>query len=118
MLSKDDLSDGINFILKLSDATGMPAQWVERLCGDIASRWYDIYCRSDWEALRAHGAEVFHNRVTEAEAEHVRRSAHCIVIHTPEVKAEQIDPHPRLPEAIQPRWENEGGLLMPMVPRN
>jgi hypothetical protein len=118
MLSKDDLGDGINFILKLSDATGTPAQWTERFYGDIASRWYDIYCRSDWEALRAHGAEVFHNRVTEAEAERVRKSAHCIVIHTLEVKAEQIDPHPRLPEPIQPRQENEGGSLTQIVLRN
>ena len=118
MLSKDELSDGINFILKLSDAAGAPVQWVERLRGDVAIRWYDIYFRSDWAALRTHGAEVFHNRVTQDEAEHVCKLAHCIVIHTPEVKAEQIDPHLVPSEPPQPRWENDGGSLAPSVAPN
>jgi hypothetical protein len=62
----------------------------------MAAYWYAVYRRSDWAALRAHGAEVFLNRVTEAEAERVRRSGRCIVIDTPDVKAEEIDsPTPR-----------------------
>jgi hypothetical protein len=78
----------------------------------MAAYWYAVYRRSDWAALRAHGAEVFLNRVTEAEAERVRRSGRCIVIDTPDVKAEEIDsPTPRA-SPLQPGWENEGGSLL------
>jgi hypothetical protein len=82
MLSVDELSKGINFILKLRDATGAPFQWVETLRGAIAKRWYDIYQRSDWSALRMEAADVFRNRVSEEQAESIRKSSRCIVIKT------------------------------------
>ncbi len=110
MLSKDDLNNGVTFILKLSDAHGEAVQWVQSLRGDAAARWYEIYWRSDWEALRAHGAEVFQNRVTADQAEHVRRAARCIVIHTAAVKAEEIGP-PQDARPLEPGWEDDGGSL-------
>ena len=115
MLSKDDLSNGATFILKLTDANGVPAQWVATLRGGIAAYWYAIYRRSDWAALRAHGAEVFHERVTEAQAERVRRSGRCVVIHTSAVKAEEIAPPTQRAKPLQPDWENDGGSLAPTV---
>ena len=53
MLSKDEINDGMTFILKLWDDTGAPAQWLEKLQGATAMRWYDIYRRSDWNAVRS-----------------------------------------------------------------
>jgi hypothetical protein len=117
MLSRDDLSDGTTFILKLRDAAGAPAQWVTSLRGDIALYWYEVYRRSDWAALRAHGREVFQDRVTEAHAERVRRFARCIVIHTSDVKAEEVDPPHPAGRPLQPGWENDGGTLAPGLAR-
>jgi hypothetical protein len=114
MLSKDDKSNGTTFILKLLDTARAPVQWVASLRGDTAVYWYEVYRRSDWAALRAQGGDVFHDRVTEAQAEHVRRSGRCIVIHTPEVKAEEIVPRKPAPKPLQPDWENDGGSLAPL----
>ena len=118
MLSKDELANGTTFILKLTDAAGAPAQWVASLRGKMAIKWYEIYQRSDWEALRARGSQVFHHRVTEAEAERVRNSGRCIVIHTPEVKAEEIEAPSEQNKPLQPGWENDGGSLAPIVLRD
>src|SRR5436190_1573967 len=54
-------------------------------------RWYDIDRRADWEALRAEAADVFHRRVTRAEAQTVR-NAHdrCVFIHPPGVEADEL----------------------------
>jgi hypothetical protein len=91
MLSPDELTDGMTFILQLADTRGEPVQWVETLRGDCAKRWYQIYRKSDWEALRAEAADVFHRRVTAAEAEAVRTSRHrCVFIHTPVIKADDL----------------------------
>lgn len=91
MLSKDEINDGMTFILKLHDATGAPAQWIEKLQGVTAVRWYDIYRRSDWNALRTEAAGVFRHAVGETQAETVRSSRHrCIYIHTTEVKANEL----------------------------
>ncbi|HEX8522044.1 MAG TPA: hypothetical protein VF669_07295 [Tepidisphaeraceae bacterium] len=114
MLSKDELSNGMTFILKLTDAAGAPVQWIASLRGDTAVYWFEVYRRADWAALRSHGGEVFHDRVTEAHAEHVRKSARCIVIHTPEVKAEEVSPPNPLTKPLQPNWENDGGSLAPV----
>jgi hypothetical protein len=114
MLSKNDKSNGTTFILKLLDAARAPVQWVASLRGDIAVYWYEVYRRSDWAALRAHGGDVFHDRVTEAQAEHVRKSGRCIVIHTPEVKAEEIALPKPATKPLQPDWENDGGSLAPV----
>src|SRR6266550_9028765 len=91
MLSKDEINDGMAFILKLWDDTGAPAQWLETLQGATAMRWYDIYRRSDWSALRHEASRVFHHAVSETEAEGVRSSRHrCIYIRTTEVKANEL----------------------------
>ena len=116
MLSKDDLSNGVTFILKLSDAAGSPVQWVQTLRGETAIQWYEIFRRSDWETLRATGTAVFVTRVSEADAEKVRNTARCIVIHTQSVKAEEIDKTLQHPKPLQPGWENEGGTLAEVAP--
>ena len=91
MLSKDEINDGMTFILKLWDDTGAPAQWLEKLQGATAMRWYDIYRRSDWKALRHEASGVFHHAVSETKAEGVRSSRHrCIYIRTTEVKANEL----------------------------
>ena len=111
MLSKDELSNGITFILKLVDANGTPAQWVASLRGDVAAHWYGVYLSSDWEELRAHGADVFRDRVSEEEAERVRTSARCVVIRATQVKAEEMAPPAPYAKPREPGWENEGGSL-------
>ena len=62
MLSNDELINGIPFILKLWDAAGVATEWCETLSGDLAWRWYDIYRRSDWDALRREAPGVFRHR--------------------------------------------------------
>ena len=97
MLSPDELKDGMTFILQL-DATAIRAgrareslQWVETLRGDTARRWYDIYRTSDWDALRAEAAGVFHRRVDDAELQHLRKQRRrCVFIHTPAVTADEL----------------------------
>jgi hypothetical protein len=92
MLSKDEIANGRTFILKLWDAEGKPTQWVERLCGDVARRWYDIYATSDWEALRLEAADTFHREVSETDAEATRlaRGTRCVFIHTRSVKTGEL----------------------------
>src|SRR3954468_13732511 len=93
MLSPDELKDGMTFILQLASAGGDHVQWVETIRGETAKRWYQIYRQSDWTTLRAEAADVFHRRVSEAEAETVRTARHrCIFIHTPAVMADQLAP--------------------------
>ena len=83
MLSKDELSDGRIFILKLWDTAGVSSHWVQRLRGDVAKRWYDIYRRSDWPALRREAADVFRNPITQDEAARISRKNRCVIIRTP-----------------------------------
>ncbi len=90
MLSIDELANGMPFILKLHDAQGIATQWVESLRGPTARRWYDIYRNSDWTALRAEAASIFHNSVTVEEAEKSRRAGRCIVIRTDAVNANDL----------------------------
>jgi len=90
MLSIDELAKGKVFILKLKDGSGIPVQWVQTLRGDVAARWYDIYQRSDWDALRLEASGIFVNRVSEPEAERSRRSSACIVIRTDAVKLNEL----------------------------
>ena len=91
MLTRDEIRDGMTFILKLKDTAGASVQWVEKLRGETALRWYDIYQRSDWNALRNEAGAVFTHAVAEAEAESVRTSRNrCIYIHTSDVKANEL----------------------------
>ena len=91
MLSNNEIRSGTTFILKLWDVVGVPSVWVETLRGDAAARWYDIYRTSDWEALQAEAAGVFRNRVTEAEAEAVRKKdCRCVIIRTMMVETGEL----------------------------
>ena len=91
MLSKDEISRGRTFILKLWDARGTPMQWIETLSGDLARRWYDIYRYSDWNARRVEARAVFSHPVTESHAEDVRSSRQrCIYIHAAAVAANEL----------------------------
>jgi hypothetical protein len=99
MLSIDELANGETFILKLKDANGTPIQWMQTLRGDIAQRWYEIYEKSDWVALRLEAASVFLNRITDAEAELSCKSRRCFVIKTDAVKEnELVRPRESLPK--------------------
>lgn len=91
MLSKDEISDGMTFILKLWDAGGVASTWIETLRGDTAKHWFDIYRRSDWVALRNEARDVFHRHVSEPEAEAVRTSRNrCIYIQTHDVISDSL----------------------------
>jgi hypothetical protein len=90
MLSMDELANGKTFILKLKDSSGMAIQWVQTLTGALARRWYDIYQRSDWAALKQEAGGVFLNRVTDAQAERSCKSGRCVVIKTDAVKENEL----------------------------
>ena len=82
MLSHDELTDGMPFILQMRDAQGARVWWLETLREDVARRWYDIYRNSDWPALRREAGDVFQNRVSQADAERARTTQRCVVINT------------------------------------
>jgi hypothetical protein len=90
MLSKDEVIDGRTFIMKLPDAAGGQVQWTRTLRGDEARHWFDIYRRSDWQALRDEAADVFGKPVTAEEADRTRRSRRCVVIQTLLVESGQL----------------------------
>jgi hypothetical protein len=104
MLSKDELRGGMTFILKLWDAVGVPTQWIETLKGAAARRWYGIYRRSDWEALRTEAAGVFRHRVTdEAVRELLKQPKRCIYIHTLMVEPAELVESELLAGCASPR---------------
>ena len=91
MLSHDELSDGTIFILKLWNAGGDASHWVETLRDDTARRWYEIFRRCDWGALRAEAGGVFINPATQEEVDQVRKTNKRLVfIHTTEVKSDEV----------------------------
>ena len=90
MLSNDELSDGITFILQLRDARGEPVQWAQKLSGDAARHWFEVYRRSDWDGLKVQAGGVFHAHIDEQEAERLIRAERCVVISTTRVNAEEI----------------------------
>ena len=90
MLSNDELSDGIIFILKLRDASGEPVQWAQKLSGDAARHWFGIYRRGDWEALKGQAAAVFCSPIGERDVERIIRAQRCVVISPSGLSAEQI----------------------------
>jgi hypothetical protein len=92
MLSNDELTDGMPFILQLPDVAGKPVWWLQTLKGDVARRWYEIYRRSDWATLRLEAAGMFLNRVSQSEAERARTSERCVVIKTDQVNESQLQP--------------------------
>ena len=81
-LTDEEVRRGKTFVLKLWDAVGVPTQWIETLRGEAARRWYDIYRRSDWDAVRAEAAAVFRQRVSGGAAHAALASGRCIFIHT------------------------------------
>ena len=91
MLSKDELHDGIPFVLKLWDAAGKPVLWVQTLAGDTARYWYEIYRSGDWETLRLHAAEVFRSVLSESEMAALIRSRRCVVISTRNPVADRLE---------------------------
>jgi hypothetical protein len=90
MLSNDELTIGIPFILQLRDAEGGRIHWVQTLQGEMARHWYDIYRGSDWAALRREASGVFRNRVSQEEAERARTSRRSVVIRTDLVDETQL----------------------------
>ena len=74
MITPDDRKNGMTFILQLEAAGAGLVTWVETLQGESADRWYDIYRRSDWGALRLQAAGVFQNRVSGTELQRVRKA--------------------------------------------
>jgi hypothetical protein len=82
ILTDEEVRGGKTFVLKLWDAVGVPTLWVETLRGEAARRWYDIYRRSDWDAVRAEAGAVFHHRVSEGAAHAALASGRCSYIHT------------------------------------
>jgi hypothetical protein len=91
MLSNDELDGGTTFILKLWDGAGKPSQWVETLRGATAKRWYQIYRRGDWNALRAEAASVFRNDISAQQLDellHLR--ARRVYIHTLAVRTHEL----------------------------
>ena len=91
MLSNDELINGMPFVLKLWDAAGVSTEWCETLRGDVARRWYDIYRRSDWDALRREGPAVFRHRVQPTGAGGARRyGERRVLIHTTSVNSEDM----------------------------
>ena len=93
MLSRDEISDGITFILKLWDSDGVASVWVETLRGQTAKHWFEIYRTSNWNVLRNEASDVFHRAVTDAEAEAVRTSRNrCVYIQTQAVLSNDLAP--------------------------
>jgi hypothetical protein len=91
MLSHDELSDGTIFILKLWDAGGAASHWMETLRDETAKRWYDIYRRCDWQALRTEAGGIFLHPATEADVDHVRKTQkRLVLIHTLDVKTDEV----------------------------
>ena len=91
MLSHDEIADGTIFILKLWDAGGAPSHWVETLRDDVARRWYDIYRRCDWEALRTEAPAVFLNPATDVQVDQIRKThKRLVLIHTADVKSDEV----------------------------
>lgn len=100
MLSNDELTDGMPFVLRLWDGAGLPVHWREVLRGEAARRWYDIYRSSDWEALRTQGPATFRNRVSGGDRALVHAyGGRRVVIDTRAVAAEEIVAGSAQPEA-------------------
>ena len=80
MLSPDELTYGTTFILKLPDLNGNAIYWMQKLKGDVARHWYNIYRYSGWQALREEAADVFIAPVPQADAERTQKHQRCVVI--------------------------------------
>jgi hypothetical protein len=101
ILTDDEVRRGKTFVLKLWDAVGVPTHWIETLRGEAARRWYDIYRRSDWDAVRAEAAAVFRHPMSEGAAHAALASGRCIYLHTllvetGELSAAPVATHPAL----------------------
>jgi hypothetical protein len=81
MLSNDELTNGITFVLQLDDVRRDPVYLMRDLRGDVARRWYGIYRKSDWETLRREATETFGEPVSDVSAKMAIGARRCIVIH-------------------------------------
>ena len=80
MLSNDELAQGIHFVLKLPDGAGASVYWLQKLRGDAARHWFEIYRTSDWKALAAEAGSVFGAPSSNEVVERTVRSLRCVVI--------------------------------------
>jgi hypothetical protein len=80
MLSKDELAEGVNFVLKPHGEGGAPVCWMEKLRGVVARHWFEICRRSDWAPLIAEASGVFRSPVSTDLAERTFRKLRCVVI--------------------------------------
>jgi len=96
VISADELSNGIPFILQLRNSAGVAFQWMETLRGEVARHWYNIYQSSDWESLRAEAAGVFRFSVTGEQMQAFFKSnVRCISIQPMQVKVEELQNVPQ-----------------------
>ena len=90
MLSKDELAEGIHFVLKLPDGAGATVYWLQKLRGDAARHWFDIYRTSDWKALAAEAAGVFGAPSSKQIVDRTVRSLRCVVIQLHDLTATDL----------------------------
>lgn len=90
MLSNDELTDGIPFVLKLPDAAGAPVYWLRTLRGDVARYWFGIYRTSDWTALAAQASGVFGAAASAEDVERTVKSTRCVVIQPHTLTADDL----------------------------
>jgi|KBSMisStandDraft_5_1062788.scaffolds.fasta_scaffold2351114_2 hypothetical protein len=90
MLSKDELAEGIHFVLKLPDGAGAPVYWLQKLRGDAARHWFEIYRTSDWKALAVEAVGVFGAPSSTEVVEHTVRSLRCVVIQPHDLTADDL----------------------------
>jgi hypothetical protein len=65
---------------------------MERLKGDVARHWYDIYRKSDWQALREEATNAFGAPVPPADAARRQKSQRCVVIQPHTITANDLTP--------------------------
>ena len=81
MLSNDELTTGITFVIQLDDVGRSPIYMMRDLHGDVARHWYGIFRNSDWPALHREAPETFGEPVSEVSAKKAIGARRCIVIH-------------------------------------
>lgn len=90
MLSNDELTNGMTFVLVISDDEGAPQYRMCDLRGNEAREWFGVYQRSDWDALRRTAAATFGPPVPVADAQRTYTSRRCLVIRAMAVSAAEL----------------------------